>query len=264
MYRLSFGFLIGICFVTLVLFHNSNELSSSLVDVVLSILMIGLLGMIIAPPIGLLQNRINCETIKTIEKLNWQLPRLRILLFFGLIFGSLFGLVCYWSAETVPKVSLVLVGVVILNEFMIKTEDIMTRNIPNEGIVRSLKNALLIMFITSLIVGLPFGIVGGLMFDEGMQASLIFGLFLGIYIGLSTGLEHGGFACFQYLVLRFFLWRNGFAPWRYVRFLDYAAERVFLRKVGGGYIFVHRMLLDYFAALYSSPPTSPSKAPVNE
>ena len=38
-------------------------------------------------------------------------------------------------------------------------------------------------------------------------------------------------------------------PWNYAAFLDYAAGRVFLRKVGGGYIFVHRMLLEYFAAL---------------
>jgi hypothetical protein len=38
-------------------------------------------------------------------------------------------------------------------------------------------------------------------------------------------------------------------PWNYPRFLDYAAERILLRKVGGGYIFVHRLLLEYFAAL---------------
>jgi len=34
-----------------------------------------------------------------------------------------------------------------------------------------------------------------------------------------------------------------------VSFLDYAAERIFLRKVGGGYVFVHRMLMDYFVTL---------------
>jgi hypothetical protein len=32
-------------------------------------------------------------------------------------------------------------------------------------------------------------------------------------------------------------------------FLDYAAERVFLRKFGGGYIFTHRLLMEYFATL---------------
>jgi hypothetical protein len=41
-------------------------------------------------------------------------------------------------------------------------------------------------------------------------------------------------------------------PWNYPRFLDYAAERILLRKVGGGYIFTHRLLLDYMATLEST------------
>jgi len=44
---------------------------------------------------------------------------------------------------------------------------------------------------------------------------------------------------------------GGSLPRRLVPFLDHAAERIFLRKVGGGYIFIHRMLLDYFAALHA-------------
>jgi hypothetical protein len=31
------------------------------------------------------------------------------------------------------------------------------------------------------------------------------------------------------------------------RFLDQATSLVFLRKVGGGYVFIHRLLLEYFA-----------------
>ena len=41
-----------------------------------------------------------------------------------------------------------------------------------------------------------------------------------------------------------------YAPWDYVRFLDHATKRIFLRKVGGGYIFIHRLLQDYFAELW--------------
>lgn len=40
---------------------------------------------------------------------------------------------------------------------------------------------------------------------------------------------------------------------RYVDFLDYAAERILLRKVGGGYMFIHRLLLKYFAELDTKP-----------
>lgn len=32
-------------------------------------------------------------------------------------------------------------------------------------------------------------------------------------------------------------------------FLDYAVSLILLRKVGGGYIFIHRYLLEYFADL---------------
>jgi len=50
------------------------------------------------------------------------------------------------------------------------------------------------------------------------------------------------------------VWNNS-APWHYAAFLDDAAERILLRKVGGGYTFIHRYLLDYFARLESVDPT---------
>jgi hypothetical protein len=52
-------------------------------------------------------------------------------------------------------------------------------------------------------------------------------------------------------LLRLGLRSNGSAPWHYVDFLDDAAARLFLRKVGGGYIFIHRLLQDYLAARYT-------------
>ena len=47
--------------------------------------------------------------------------------------------------------------------------------------------------------------------------------------------------------------------WNYVKFLDYAADRILLRKVGGGYLFSHRMLLEHFAARYVEPGSPPRK-----
>jgi len=38
-------------------------------------------------------------------------------------------------------------------------------------------------------------------------------------------------------------------PHNYTHFLDYVAERRFLRKVGSGYVFIHRMVLEHIAAL---------------
>ncbi len=36
-------------------------------------------------------------------------------------------------------------------------------------------------------------------------------------------------------------------PWRYARLLNYAADLLFLRRVGGGFIFVHPLLQEYLA-----------------
>jgi hypothetical protein len=40
---------------------------------------------------------------------------------------------------------------------------------------------------------------------------------------------------------------NGYTPFKFIKFLDQCAKLVLLKKVGGGYIFIHRILLDYFA-----------------
>ena len=75
------------------------------------------------------------------------------------------------------------------------------------------------------------------------------GFLLALIFGMVFGLFFGGFAVIQHFVLRFILWRKGHLPWDLARFLDYAAERIFLRKVGGGYIFIHRLVLEHFARL---------------
>jgi hypothetical protein len=51
--------------------------------------------------------------------------------------------------------------------------------------------------------------------------------------------------CIQHFILRVMLWRNSSIPWNYTRFLDYATERIFLQKLGGGYIFIHRLVLEH-------------------
>jgi hypothetical protein len=65
----------------------------------------------------------------------------------------------------------------------------------------------------------------------------------------------------QHFVLRCLLWCAGCIPFNYARFLDYAAERILLRKVGGGYIFIHRLLLEYFAGVQAEAPPSANASP---
>ncbi len=75
------------------------------------------------------------------------------------------------------------------------------------------------------------------------------GLAVGLVLGLFSGLAYGGTVAISHYTLRFLLCCQGHMPWNYVRFLDYAAERLFLRKVGGGYVFVHRLVMEHFASL---------------
>ena len=83
--------------------------------------------------------------------------------------------------------------------------------------------------------------------QPGVRQSLLLGLQLLSWAGLFVALERGGYFLIRHYLARLILWRNKNAPWNYTRFLDAAADRILLRRVGGGYIFVHRMLMEYLA-----------------
>ena len=186
------------------------------------------------------------DVIRPVETLHFSWSAMRTSVTAGRLFTWIFAALCAgligWTAfGIVFGLSVGLsVGLVCWLPSGLVTGEIVTRTFPNEGIRRSARNALL----------------GGLF--VGLVGCLVFGLFIGhsfellsgmVFLWLVGGLRYGGRACIQHLVLRIMLWRNGSAPLNYVRFLDCAAERIFLRKVGGGYIFMHRLLLEYFASL---------------
>jgi hypothetical protein len=60
----------------------------------------------------------------------------------------------------------------------------------------------------------------------------------------------GGLDVIQHYTLRSILRRRGAIPRSYARFLDHSSELILLRRVGGGWIFIHRLLLDHFARIY--------------
>lgn len=119
----------------------------------------------------------------------------------------------------------------------------------NEGIRRSARSALVGGAVGGLIFGLIAGLVWGLL--GGLDLGLVIALVFGLVGGLAGALAFGGYACLSHMALRLVLAYNGSLPLRLVPFLDYCAERIFLRKVGGGYIFVHRLLMEHFASLYN-------------
>jgi hypothetical protein len=151
----------------------------------------------------------------------------------GVVYGLLIGLVGGLIIGLVPR---------LVNE----------RTIPNEGIYRSARHAVTI------------GLAGGLIF--GLLCSLIagpvIGLGSGLFVALGCGLLFGGLACLQHLAIRVLLTVHDIAPWRYTRFLDEATELLFLRRAGNGYIFAHRLLLEYFAGLATTPALAEAARPM--
>jgi hypothetical protein len=69
-------------------------------------------------------------------------------------------------------------------------------------------------------------------------------------VALYFALIYGGVDVINHYVLRLIVHRNGYAPKKLHRFLDHCTKLIFLRKVGGGYIFIHRLLLEHFAAMW--------------
>ncbi|MFN8495692.1 MAG: effector-associated domain EAD1-containing protein [Caldilineaceae bacterium] len=194
----------------------------------------------------------------------------------GLLFGLLIGLLEVFilvrggrlvgeSANTIITglfvclLSGLLFGLLFEPDTNLDKPYIIITQIPNQGVKRSARFSLLIgpvfglgawlafRLVFGLGAGLAFGLGAGLAFD--LVLGQVAGLFVALFIGLVFGLASGGDIFVKHLILRFVLYLRRYAPLNYARFLDYCADRIFLRKVGGGYIFVHRLLMEHFASL---------------
>ena len=131
---------------------------------------------------------------------------------------------------------------------------------PNEGVRRSVKYGFvggLLVFLGGLFVGLLGGflvaLVGHVPLLVGVFVGLLVGVSIGIFFGLLAGLFSGLAMAARHALLRFWLWRTHLFPWHAVRFLNDATARILLQRVGGGYRFIHRLLLDHFAELGKLP-----------
>lgn len=156
----------------------------------------------------------------------------------GLFYGISFGLI----STLLPLLFLVLIG-----GSRSETFDYHRHIIPNEGILRSARNGLLLGLPCGALCGLLVGLFLGLL--RGISTGLSGGLVIGVLVGMLVWIFNGGRAWVEHFILRALLRYAGYAPWNYSRFLDYATDHTILRKVGGGYIFQHRLLFEYFSNL---------------
>jgi hypothetical protein len=124
---------------------------------------------------------------------------------------------------------------------------------PDQGIRLSLRNGLFAAgfgFIIGMLLSVWLNAFLAILFHKPFWSPMIIVL-LSIATTLSASLGEGNGlkVCIQHYTLRLCLWLSNAAPLRYTHFLNYATERVLLRKIGGGYIFDNQFLRDYFTEL---------------
>ncbi|MBZ0279352.1 MAG: TIR domain-containing protein [Anaerolineae bacterium] len=184
--------------------------------------------------------------IKVIETIQWYWdPSVwsigeKRLFFLGLFVCILLLLLGLWV------LGLALALIVVFAYGLIPNLNLQIRKKANQGFWQSARNG----FFIGVVAGLLLGIATGVAF--GPVDGRAIGLPLGIVVGMISGAGFGFFAVMQHITLRVLLVLIRVAPWNYARFLDTCAKIGLLRKVGGGYIFAHRYLLEYFAGIESS------------
>ncbi len=283
-YRISVllmtAFMSGIIAIPISLILGILDQLSGMENGIIIVLILGVLrGLIVGLIFGIILALSRLE-IKPVESIKWSWIEakkgLRVGVIFGVISGIFFGLQGIFilsnpvTANAIGQYQVIGVQmmflIIIFSNFSYGTliycmsrgfrgPEIETRIFPNQGMWKSAKSAVLLGLLGSLLVGLPAGFIVApilaLMTGQNVGlATILPGLLGGGLYGLFIGMIFGGLAaCIQHLTLRFILYFNKYVPWNYARFLNYTANCLFLQKVGGGYVFVHRMLLEHFAQI---------------
>lgn len=173
----------------------------------------------------------------------------------GLIYGVCIGLT-YWFLLGLYQ------GI---NQKHLESQD---RRRFNQGLHRTFRNGVLLSLLGAMVitgtsiltVALGYapdgGLSGGLnnVFMQTLRLSNSWEFFFDGWLILWSAM--GGLTLLLHYTLRGLLAGSHTFPLNARRFLDDACARVLLRRVGGGYSFVHRRLLDYFAALSDASETS--------
>lgn len=198
---------------------------------------------------------IRWRTIETVEVVNWSWPWALLGSAIGILAGLLVGGIVELVALGPPWMLLfaVLLASLLVLENGLEPNEMKMRTEPGQGIGRSRRNGRLVAAVTVGVTAVLFGVALGvgrllaLPVDLPMLLPYLMGT--AVYLALVGGLQYGGLAVIQHRRLLAQLAVEDAVPSDYVSFLDYAAERNLLRKVGGGYMFVHALLLDYFRQL---------------
>ena len=166
--------------------------------------------------------------------IRWSWRKVPLMLIAWIIVGS-FSWLMLRNFETLVG-SLILI--IILGGLIEEQTEETTRS--GQRLKQTLYNGFVIVMLTAAIL-----VLVGMFFKNVTISVLVTALILGLIFGMFTG----GIALSQHYSLRFVLARYGLLPQRLIPFLEYVVNLIMLRRVGGSYIFVHRLLMEHFAEM---------------
>lgn len=251
--RITFGLISGVALGAVCWVGSETGSIGEAITKLIGRSILSMIGLIIGLIGGVYAAEVN--EIIMVDNLKWSWKNARngfiiIALFGGLIIGLLFGLFAGLFAGLLNGLlGGLIVGLAFGLAFGWIGEQIEETTWPGQRLRRTFFNTIFIVAIIGLFVGLMPGMSGGL--KTWLAVSLIYRLIVGLPVGLLGGLlfYSGGISLIEHYILRYVLIWNKFLPKQPLRFLEYAVDLIFLRRVGGSYIFVHRLLMEHFAQM---------------
>lgn len=189
---------------------------------------------------------------------SWKLFLLEIASVIPVLFGGLIG---WWIIADIGFFLGSFLGIIVglINSGLTYSASTI-KDYPNQGIWKSCRNSLSVAILVYVFSFISYELSVAAFYPfssarqtQGLGLFLFFAsaaaLRLGMIAALIAGSINGGITCIQHFTLRLMFYCLRYSPWNYARFLNYCTDRLFLQKVGGGYIFVHRMLMEHFAEM---------------
>jgi len=223
----------------------------------LALLLVGLAAAGVPALTGrfLLRARLSFRRIELVESLNWSWPYAGLGLAVGAAGGLAVGALVAWLDRWTPTPFAVLFaaagGALGAVEAGLRPGDLRLRMTAGQGVLQSRRSSLLAAGISAglftILAGLGL-LLAGLLSGRATAATAVpWALWLALYLAVGFALAFGLLAYSQHIWLRRLLVDRGRVAEDYPSFLNQAAERNLLRRVGGGYTFVHALLLQYFS-----------------
>lgn len=174
----------------------------------------------------------------------------------GIPLGSIFslGLSLIWSLLAITA----LFSLAIIASVMPIQVSFRDKNVPNQVIFATAFGSVVAMTLT-----LPLWTLFSYVFSSlndtfrNEEHNLSYNLFMGLALAIVPIYFFGLLPVLQHFSLRCVLYFRGYAPWNYAKFLKYTTERRLTQQIGGRFRFIHRELLDHFAAMDTGAPHMP-------